>query len=118
VSSDDEATYLEAVLNSDTARRLVADLQSRGSWGARDFDKLMLGLPIPLFDRSLALHAELAGMGDEAEKIASGAVGSRTFVQARTAVRTHLAASGVASRIDGAVAQLLGADLSALPDIS
>src|SRR5206468_3824256 len=49
-AGEDEARYLEAILNSETARAAVRHLQSRGQWGARDFDKVMLSLPIPVFD--------------------------------------------------------------------
>jgi hypothetical protein len=38
VADEDEARYLTAILNSETARSRVAHMQSRGQWGARDFD--------------------------------------------------------------------------------
>ena len=55
-NSRQEAYYLVAILNSETARASVEHLQSRGQWGARDFDKVMLSLPIPPFDPRNALH--------------------------------------------------------------
>ncbi len=45
-----EARYLAAILNSETTRGRAAQYQSRGLWGARDFDKVMFNLPIPRFD--------------------------------------------------------------------
>ena len=49
-SSACEARYLVAILNSETARERVEAYQSRGQWGARDFDKVIFNLPIPRFD--------------------------------------------------------------------
>ena len=45
-----EAFYLSGLLNSETIRAKIAVLQSRGRFGARDFDKLVFELPIPRFD--------------------------------------------------------------------
>src|SRR5262249_34319959 len=68
--SEEEGRYLESILNSETARSMVAHLQSRGQWGARDFDKVMLSLPIPQFDRGVTLHRELAVAAERAEVVA------------------------------------------------
>ena len=38
---ENEGHFLAAVLNSEAARSRVAHLQSRGQWGARDFDKVI-----------------------------------------------------------------------------
>ncbi|MBH5386807.1 N-6 DNA methylase [Bradyrhizobium diversitatis] len=46
-SSEGEGLFLAAILNSETARSRVADLQARGQWGARHFDKVVFNLPIP-----------------------------------------------------------------------
>lgn len=104
-----EARYLTAVLNSETARRRAEGFQSRGQWGARDFDKVMFNLPIPPFDQGSKLHTELAAAAEEAEAIAA-AVGlpeGAKFQRARKLVRDALAAAGVAQRIDALVAKLL-----------
>ena len=66
-----EAHYLIAVLNSEAARRRVASLQSRGQWGARDFDKVMWTLPITEFDPANPLHTALAAAGHHAQTIAA-----------------------------------------------
>jgi hypothetical protein len=115
VASEDEARYLEVVLNSESARRMVAHLQSRGQWGARDFDKVMLSLPIPEFDASTGLHAEIAAAGAQAEEVAAqvGIDGVR-FVRARGMIREALADHGIGERIEFLVSHLLGISLFAL----
>ncbi|MDP2949991.1 MAG: N-6 DNA methylase [Chloroflexota bacterium] len=110
IEIEDEARYLTAVLNSETARARVADMQARGQWGARHFDKVMLSLPIPRFDASNALHEELAKAAGQAEQVA-GAVklrGATHFVRARQLIRAALLEDGVAQRIDRLVVELLG----------
>ncbi|HXH83943.1 MAG TPA: N-6 DNA methylase, partial [Candidatus Tectomicrobia bacterium] len=67
----DEARYLVAILNSEAARSRIAHLQSRGQWGARDFDKLMFELPIPKFDADHPLHHDLAEAARQAEAVAA-----------------------------------------------
>ena len=54
-----EGRYLCAILNSEAARERVAQYQSRGQWGARDFDKVMFTLPIPRFSAKERLHRAL-----------------------------------------------------------
>lgn len=109
-SGVEEARYLTTVFNSETARERIAPLQSRGQWGARHFDKLMLTLPIPRFDGENALHLELAALAADAERVAGEVeLPERAgFVKARQIIRAALAADGVAQRIDARVAQLLG----------
>jgi transposase len=58
-AAENEALYLAAVLNSETARSRTAALQSRGQWGARDFDKVLFTLPIPRYDNAVSLHTAL-----------------------------------------------------------
>ena len=110
VSTQYEAEYLTAILNSETARTRTAPLQSRGQWGARHFAKSMLTLPIPRFDAQDALHLELAVEAAHAEEVAAAVKlkEGMHFVKARGDIRTALVADGVAGRIDGLVAQLLG----------
>lgn len=104
-----EGRYLTAILNSETARARIAHMQSRGEQGARDFDKLMFTLPIPRFDPRDPVHGDLVEAAERAEGVAAAvAIAPGTaFVAARKAVRTALAADGVAARIDGLVARLL-----------
>lgn len=108
-SSDAEAHYLTAVLNSETARKMAEHLQARGQWGARHFDKVMLSLPIPSFDASNPLHQKLARAAARAEQVA-GAVSLKEgthFVRARQLIRKALQEDGVAADIDEMVEELL-----------
>ena len=110
VESEAEARYLAAVVNSETARSRVAHLQSRGQWGARDFDKVMFELPIPSFDPADTLHSALATAAEHAEQVAA-AVPLREgehFVRARQRIRQALREDGVAQQMDALVARLLG----------
>jgi hypothetical protein len=104
-----EGHFLVAILNSETARSRVAEYQSRGQWGARDFDKVMFNLPIPRFDAKESLHLALARAAERAEQIAASVElpeGVR-FQRARALVRSALAEAGVAQEIDTLVARLL-----------
>jgi hypothetical protein len=104
-----EARYLLAILNSETSRTRTAALQSRGQWGARDFDKVMFTLPIPTFDPTISIHNELAAAAAEAEKI-SAAVEipeEMKFQRARKLIRDALTESEIAPHIDELVARLL-----------
>ena len=110
VQSLSEARYLIAVLNSEAARRRVATLQSRGQWGARDFDKVMWTLPIKEFDSDDPLHTDIAAAGRRAESVAAQVPLKEGlyFVTARRQIRTVLAEDGVAGEIDRLVSQLIG----------
>jgi hypothetical protein len=70
----------------------------------------MLDLPIPTFDPSEPIHAELVAAAFRAESIAAAVplpsdVG---FVRARGSVRAALVAAGLAQDIDRLVQRLLG----------
>jgi hypothetical protein len=107
--SETEGYYLIAVLNSETSRARVAEMQSRGQWGARHFDKVMFTLPIPLFDASRPLHNELVAAAAEAERITAAfeLPESVKFQRARKLIRDALTESGIAPHIDDLVARLL-----------
>jgi len=104
-----EANYLVSIINSEIARSRVEHLQSRGQWGARDFDKVLFSLLIPRFDTKERVHADLAAAGEEAAKIAAAVEipeGAK-FQHARRLIRNVLKDSGVSDRIDGLVVRLL-----------
>jgi hypothetical protein len=104
-----EARYLIAILNSETARARIAGMQSKGQWGARDFDKLMFELPIPKFDAAEPIHVELAEQAVEAEAIAAKVdVDGLGFVAARGRIRDALRTNGVGGQIEALVVRLLG----------
>lgn len=109
VESEHEGRYLLAVLNSETARKRAEDLQARGQWGARHFDKVMLSLPVPPFDGSQPLHMSLSDAAAHAEHLASK-VSIQTeihFIALRRRIRAALYEDGVAERIDNLVTELL-----------
>ena len=58
-----EANYLLAVINSISLYEAVAPLMSKGQFGARDVQKHLWKLPIPEFDASNPLHAEISKAG-------------------------------------------------------
>jgi hypothetical protein len=109
IGSTGEDGYLTALFNSETARRRIEAMQSKGQWGARDFDKVMFNLPIPRFDSANPLHAELSAAAAEAEEIAAAVTFPETaaFQRARRMVRDALKEAGVAQKIDAIVARLL-----------
>ncbi len=109
VTSEAEGHFLAGILNSETARARTAKFQARGQWGARHFDKVMFTLPIPRFDETVPLHAELAAAGREAESFAASVALPEgfKFQRARKLVRDVLAEAGISTRIDGLVARLL-----------
>jgi hypothetical protein len=108
-ASEAEARYLIAILNSETARARAEKFQSRGQWGARDFDKVMFNLPIPRFDVKNELHLVLAEVAAQAEKIAAKVElpESIKFQRARKLIRAALSEAKVSKKIDGLVAKLL-----------
>lgn len=108
-TSEGEGHYLTAILNSETTRMRVEALQARGQWGARHFDKVMFTLPIPRYDKSNALHADLAKASRTAERKAAQLVLPEgiKFQRARKLVRDALTEADIAPRIDALVARLL-----------
>jgi N-6 DNA Methylase len=109
LGTEAEARFLVAILNSETARSRTQALQSRGQWGARDFDKVAFNLPIPHFSAKNALHNEIADVAKEAEILAAriSLPENIKFQRARGLVRAALAEAGLAQRIDELVARLL-----------
>jgi len=96
-------------LQSNVTVSAIKHLQSRGQWGARDFDKVMFTLPIPRFDPDNALHAELAEAGARAEQVAARVplTGTESTNRARRAIRQTLAEDSIDSAIDDLVSRLL-----------
>jgi hypothetical protein len=109
IEEKNEAHYLLAMLNSEFVRTLVAPRQSRGQWGARDFDKL-LAEAIPPFDPSNSTHCELASRAEHAESVAAEVALPENihFIRARKMIRKALSEDGVAGQIEKLVAHLFG----------
>lgn len=105
-----EAQYLTAILNSETARSRAEQWQAEGQWGKRHFDKAMFNLPIPIYDPKDALHRELAAAAMHAEHVAAGVEvkADEYFVSTRNRIRRTLIADGIAGEIEELVEKLLG----------
>lgn len=109
----EEARYLIAILNSETARARTESLQSEGLFGPRHFDKYMFNLPIPRYRANDPLHQELAHRAEHAEQIAAVVdVAGCGFQMARRAIRAALADAGLSRPIEGLVDRLLAVGLS------
>ena len=106
---EEEAHYLAAILNSETLRAAAAGYQSRGQFGARDFDKVVFNLPIPRFSAKTKLHRRLADLGARAETAAAAVELKEIekFVAARKRIRRALTEDDVTGEIDAAVERLL-----------
>ena len=87
----------------------MAEFQSQGRWGARDFDKYVFNAPIPAFDESNALHQELAEAAEQAEEAAKREATEEGdhFIRTRTRIRDALAKHGIAKKIEGLAGSLL-----------
>jgi Type I restriction-modification system methyltransferase subunit len=109
MESQAEAFYLAGILNSEAIRGRIEALQSRGRWGARDFDKLIFALPIPRFDPESDDHRRIVALSREAARIAAGAeLREETyFTNARRIVRGRLQKAGLARDLDAMVERLL-----------
>jgi len=109
VQTQDEGRYLVAVLNSETVRARAERWQSRGQWGARDFDKVAFNLPVPIYDGNAALHRALASAAARAERVAAMVEfpEGEHFTRTRGRIRDALRADGIAGETEKLVAQLL-----------
>jgi hypothetical protein len=111
-TSETEAHYLCAILNSDPLLAGVGPLQAVGLFGRRDFDKNVFAVPFPTFDPNNTLHTQLASLGKAAEKRAAEVDldDAKTFQAARKRVAAQLDAAGISAKIVGAVTELLLVD--------
>lgn len=104
-----EAQYLSAVLNAPLTTKTVAEYQSRGLFGARDFDTYVWRLPIPIYDSKQKLHQRLVDLAHQAEGVAGQTdLEGMAFQKARKVVRAALDAGGIHAKLNDAVAELLG----------
>lgn len=67
-STEDEARFLTAILNSDVLTQKVRPLQARGQHNPRHFAKYVFRVPIPIYDPSNPQHKTLADLAREAER--------------------------------------------------
>jgi SAM-dependent methyltransferase len=104
VADLDEARFLEAIFNSEVLTMAVRPLQARGEHNPRHFDKYVLQLPIPLYDRRDEMHVRLVELAWQAEEIvAELALPDKRFEAQRAAVRRTLTERGVNVEIDSIV---------------
>ncbi len=109
LDSIEEGHFLATIINSETARKAAEHLQSRGQWGARDFDKVMFTLPIPRFDPSIGAHRAIVSAGEKATECAETVELDRDmyFTTARKRIRDALKKDGVSKKIEALVSKLL-----------
>lgn len=105
----DEARYLTAVLNAPETTKAVAEYQSRGLFGARDFDTYVWRLPVGMYDANNPVHAELVELAKQSEGLAQSLdLDGVRFQKARQRVRTALADAGISDQLDKLVSKMLG----------
>ena len=107
VDSEEEARYLVAILNSESIQKQVAEYQSVGAFGPRDFHKHVFEVPFPIYDSNNKLHKKLANAGRTAETIAASVnIAGMGFKKARSQIRSRISAT-VGIPIEAFVADLL-----------
>lgn len=108
-NSLEEAAYVAAVLNTQIVLDRVKDLQPVGQRDPRHFDNLVWTLPIPEFDPTDAVHAELAAAALHAATVAARVEFPEDahFTAKRRLIRQALEAEGVAETIERLVDALL-----------
>jgi hypothetical protein len=67
-SSEYEAYYLTAILNSSLPNLMMKDFQTKGLFGARDVHKKILDIYYPKFDENDKAHIRIAELGKEAHE--------------------------------------------------
>ena len=105
----DEAYYLTAILNSDTAKAAMIPLQAQGQFGARHVSRYPLYPPWPRYRAEDTLHQDIADAARAAEKAAAQVALPETvkFQKARSLIRDHLAATKIVDTINILTAKLL-----------
>ncbi len=116
-TTESEANYLTAVINSRVLEQAAAPLRSKGQFGSRDLQKHLWRLPIPEYDETEALHRQIAAAGAgaatgaaavlrgvQAARAAAGKTTSATV--ARRELRAWLAVSEAGRRVEHLVTQL------------
>ena len=104
-----EATYLCAILNSQTAEKAMIPYQSQGQFGARHISKYIFMPPWPRFDTKNPLHQEIVEASKIAENIANKVELPEDikFQKARSLIREALKKEGIAETINDLTAKLL-----------
>jgi methylase of polypeptide subunit release factors len=112
--SQQEAYYLTAFLNANSANDLMKPFQSTGLFGARDVSKKILDVPFPQFKADNPAHGRLAELGRVcagrvADYVAANALATTEYNvgRVRSEIRNHLLISELAE-IDVVLAQIIG----------
>ena len=114
----EEAYYLSAIINSNALSKEVRALMPKGAFGARHLHKQLWRLPIPEYDKTEPIHAELSSLGKHLHsqaqirwaKVRKGrlALGKTTSVKvARRVLREWLTTNPEAQRAELLVEQLI-----------
>jgi hypothetical protein len=98
-TSEAEAHYLSAYVNSGYANAMIKEFQSRGLFGPRDIHKLIVKLPFPKYEKGNTAHDELSALGKACATLAANFVRSigvqdleaRALGRARATLRDELA---------------------------
>ena len=108
-----EAYYLLAIINSDRLYYSVEPFMSKGNFGARDMNKHIWRLPIPLFDQSVSIHTDISEAGKRAvQKVKQGLQGPLQNVigdkVGRGKARDWIRDTSEGQRVEEVVGELLG----------
>ena len=110
-----EAYFLLSIINSYALYEAVAPMMPTGQFGARHLHKHLWKLPIPEFDASDPLHAEVSAAGEAAAKGAARQLARLreerervTVTIARRELRKWLRVSPEGRAVEDAVGRLLG----------
>jgi len=109
-STEEEAYYLTAILNSSTANEAIKPFQSLGLLGERHVHKKVLDLPFPGFDPAISLHENISVLGAKArlqvrELVAQNRIPDVGIGLARSFVRKQI--SQTLEAIDALTKELL-----------
>lgn len=113
-ASTDEAKFVCAILNAPETTRRVGPLQSRGLFGARDFDMYVWYLNIPEYDAADDSHRRVVECYDEAVAVAANVDVDppAAFTVARGAIRSALDAAGLSDELDVLVSGFLDREVA------
>ena len=111
-----EATFLMAIINSETSYEAVMPLMAKGQFGARHLHKHMWKLPIPMYDEGFPLHRNLASASEaaaagvqlELAKLREQRGDKLTVTIARREIRKWLRSSAEGKTVERLVGKLLG----------
>jgi hypothetical protein len=111
VASEDEGHYLVGILNTPTLTELVRPLMSYGK-DERHIDKAVWRLPIPAYDATNTLHADIVSAAKSLTAELDGREWrSDYFVTIRQDVRAWMLKDTTGRKLDNLVRELLGEPL-------